>query len=402
MRIGISGGTFDPIHKGHIESALAVKKALQLDRVLFVPGGEPPHKLDRRVTPAADRMAMLAAAILPYDDFELCSYEIEKDTYSYSIDTVRYIAETFEEEAELFFIIGADVVGELEHWKDYQELFRLCHFAVLMRPGYDRETFLQDIERQKTAGARIHMVEGPLVDISSDKIRTCVQEGCMEEIAVYLPAGVQDYIERKHLYSTAMAFDEAYARQNMKIRLKPARYEHSLRVSEEAERIGRLFGINPEKCRLAGLLHDCGKDVTVHQLYWLAPELVDLSKPEKGGNPAIVHGPAGAVIASKKYGIIDFEILEAIRCHVTGAPDMGPVAQAVFIADYTEPGRHGEAFERVRHILEQAERRPEGLYPAVVAACDESMKFVLAKGQVLNVAALETRNNFLIRKGEMK
>ncbi len=402
MRIGISGGTFDPIHMGHIESALAAQKALQLDKVLFVPGGEPPHKLDRRVTPGKDRLAMLQSAVAPYEGFAISEYELWKQAYSYSIDTVRHFTREYGSGTELFYITGADVVGELEHWKDWEELFRLCSFAVLMRPGYDRAQFLKDIARHRQNGARIYPVEGPLVDISSERIRTAVGNGRIEEVAAYLPRGVRQYIEERQLYTKPAPFDEEYALQNMKLRLKPERYQHTLRVAAEAMKIGQRFGIDPEKCRLAGLLHDCGKDVTEHQLHWLAPELVDLGRPEKGGNPAIVHGPAGAVIANKKYGIIDTEILEAIRCHVTGAPDMGPVAQAVFIADYTEPGRVGASFNRIRQALRQAEQCPEGLYGTVVTACDESIKFVLSKGQVLHTAVLETRNSFLIKKEDAK
>ncbi len=399
MRIGISGGTFDPVHRGHIESALAAKNALQLDKVVFVPAGEPPHKLDRRITPDKDRLAMLRTAIAPYEGFEISEYELLKQEYSYSIDTVKHFAREYGSKTELFYITGADVLGELKHWKDCEELFRLCSFAVLMRPGYDRTQFLKDIERHRQAGAEIYPVDGPMVDISSKHIRQAVQNGHIKAVAEYLPQGVQQYIEESRLYTEPMAFDEEYALRNMKIRLKPERYKHTLRVAEEAMRIGEQFGIDPEKCRIAGLLHDCGKDVTEHQLHWLAPELIELGRPENGGNPAIVHGPAGAVIANKKYGIIDVEILEAIRCHVTGAPDMGPVAQAVFIADYTEPGRVGASFNRIRQALRQAEHRPSGLYRTVVVACDESIKYVIAKGQVLNATVLETRNYFLIKEG---
>lgn len=402
MRIGISGGTFDPVHKGHIESALAARNALQLDRVIFVPGGEPPHKLDRRITAPEDRLAMLNAAIAPYEDFFVSDYEIRKLTYSYSIDTVRYFIQEYGSKTELFYITGADVVGELEHWKDCSELFRLCRFAVLMRPGYDRAQFQKDIERQRQSGARIYPVDGPQINISSEEIRSAVRQGQIADVAEYLPGSVQCYIEEHQLYQKLMAFDEEYALRNMKIRLKPERYAHTLRVAEEARRIGIQFGIDPEKCRIAGLLHDCGKDVTEHQLHWLAPELIPLGCPENGGNPAIVHGPAGAVIANKKYGIMDCEILEAIRCHVTGAPDMGPVAQAVFIADYTEPGRVGGAFHRIRQALKQAECSSEGLSGAVVMACDESIKYVISKGQVLHSAVLETRNSFLMKKEAAK
>ena len=86
MRIGISGGTFDPVHRGHIESALAAKEALQLDKVVFVPGGEPPHKLDRRITPAEDRLSMLRAAVAPYEGLEISEYEISSQINCSSCD----------------------------------------------------------------------------------------------------------------------------------------------------------------------------------------------------------------------------------------------------------------------------------------------------------------------------
>lgn len=400
MRIGISGGTFDPVHKGHIESALAAKEKLKLDQVVFVPGGEPPHKLDRRITAGEDRLAMLHMALAPFEGLTVSEYELSKAGYSYSIDTVKHLAQAYGEEAELFYIIGADIVGELEHWKDCRELFELCRFAVFMRPGYDSAKFLRDVEYSRQLGAEIFPVEGPAVDISSERIRRAVRQGQTEAIAAFLPEGVRAYIGEKQLYVREPAFDEAFAVRNMKIRLAPERFRHSLQVAQEAMRIGTQFGIDPEKCRLAGLLHDCGKGVTEHQLHWLEPSLIELGKPEKGGNPAIVHGPAGAIIARRKYGIIDSEILEAIRCHVTGSPDMGPVAQAVFIADYTEPGRVGASFQKVRRILKEAEPRLRGLYGPVVSACDESIKYVLAKGEVLNPLVLETRNRFLMMKEE--
>lgn len=402
MRIGISGGTFDPIHKGHIESALAAAEQLNLDKVIFVPGGEPPHKLDRRITAAEDRLAMLDAAVASYDKLEVSLFEINKKEYSFSIDTVRYFKEKYGSGTELFYIIGADVAGELEHWKAYSELFNLCNFAALLRPGHRPEDFQKNIQRSTNLGARIFTVNSPMIDISSNEIRDAVKSGNIQTIADKVPAPVIEYIITHKLYTREFPFDEEYARENMEKRLKPQRYQHCLRVSEEAVRIGKMVGADPEKCRIAGLFHDCGKDVSVHQLYWLDPGLIEMGKAENGGNPAIVHGPAGAVIATKKYGIIDSEILEAIRCHVTGAPDMGVVAQAVFVADYTEPGRRGESFDRIRQALEGRGDAGKKLVNAVVTACDESIAYVLTKGEILSPATVETRNSFLIRKEENK
>lgn len=402
MKIGISGGTFDPVHKGHIESALAAAQQLNLNKVIFVPGGEPPHKLDRRITPAEDRLAMLKAAIAAYPNLEISQFEINRKEYSFSIDTVRHFKEEYGSETELFYIIGADVAGELEHWKDYKELFQLTSFAALLRPGYTTDYFNKNIQRTVSMGARIFTVDSPMIDISSNEIRTAVKSNTLQSIKDKVPAPVLEYIEKNQLYIREYPFDEGFARENMRIRLKPERYEHCLRVSEEAVRIGKMVGADTEKCRIAGLLHDCGKNVSEHQLYWLDPSLIEIGKAKNGGNSAIIHGPAGAVIANKKYGIIDSEILEAIRCHVTGAPDMGLVAQVIFLADYTEPGRQGQSFDRIRQALHGEGDVGKKLIDAVVTACDESIKYVLAKGDILCPATVETRNSFLIRKEENK
>ena len=402
MRIGISGGTFDPVHKGHIESALATKEQLNLDKVIFVPGGEPPHKLDRRITKAEDRLAMLSAAISSYENLEISQYEINKKGYSFSIDTVRYMKEKYGPETELFYIIGADVAGELTHWKDYEELFRLTGFAALLRPGYTEENFTQNIQTTCKMGADIHVVKSPMIDISSKEIRQAVKAGDYGKISHTIPEQVLEYIKEKELYVKDYPFDEEFAKDNMQIRLKPERYQHCLRVSEEAVRIGKIVGADTEKCRIAGLLHDCGKGVTEHQLYWLDPSLIDMAKPENGGNPAIIHGPAGAIIAHKKYGIIDVEILEAIRCHVTGAPGMGLVAQAVFLADYTEPGRQGESFDRIRQALPNDGDKIKSLAKAIVIACQESINFITDRGQTPGGATRETMESFQTYEEEKK
>ncbi|MBE7056790.1 MAG: nicotinate-nucleotide adenylyltransferase [Ruminococcaceae bacterium] len=395
MRIGISGGTFDPVHKGHIESALAATEQLKLDKVIFVPGGEPPHKLDRRITPARDRLLMLKEAIAQYSNMEISRYETDKKSYSYSIDTVRYFRKEYGPETELFYIIGADVAGELTHWKDYKELFRITSFAALLRPGYAKENFIGNIDNIRKIGADIHLVESPMIDISSNEIRQAVRDGDFGKISNTVPETVLDYIKSTGLYVKDYPFDEEFAKENMQIRLTEERYQHCLRVSEESMRIGSMIGADPEKCRIAGLLHDCGKSVTEHQLHWLDPSLID-------GNSAIIHGPAGAIIARKKYGIIDTEILEAIRCHVTGSPDMGPVAQAVFLADYTEPGRVGESFDRIRQALPNGGEIKKSLAEAIVIACEESIKYVLKKGQKLSPQTEATLKSFQKYKEEEK
>ena len=210
IKIGISGGTFDPIHIGHIRSAQAAKAALHLSAVVFVPGGDPPHKLDRRILPAADRVEMVRRAIAPEEHFYLSEYETDKEGLSYSVETLRYFhAGGLPEEVKrlcgpedfftFYYIIGADILPELSYWKDAEEVFRLCRFAALMRPGYDREAFEQNLRENRRKGATIEFVEMPGVDVSSQEIRR--RRLCGLSIAELVPRDVLAYILEKDLYS---------------------------------------------------------------------------------------------------------------------------------------------------------------------------------------------------------
>ena len=398
MKIGIIGGTFDPIHTGHIQNAVKVAKEYDLDFVYFVPGGEAPHKLDRRITPGEDRVKMAELSIQGIEKLKVSTYETDKKEYSFSIDTVKHFKEEFPE-AELFFIIGSDVVGELKYWKDIDELFTICSFIALKRPGCDEKKFADDVKENNERGGRVLAADDARVDISSDRIRKAIKEKGYdaEEAVNYLAPAALEYIRQNELYIKDFPFDEEYALSNMKARLKPERFQHCLRVSDEAVRIAREFGFSEEdieKCRIAGLFHDCGKEVSMEQLYWLDPKLQEEALPENGGSMKVIHGPAGALIARKKYGIIDPVILEAIRCHVTGSPDMGPVAQVVFLADYTEPGRDDEALQNVREYLKTCPRTVEGLADAIVNACDSSIAYVRSKNDFLCPASLATREAF--------
>lgn len=403
MRVGISGGTFDPIHTGHIKSALCAKEQLSLDKVFFVPCGEPPHKLSRRITPDADRVEMIKRSIDGIHGLDVSTYEVDKEEYSFSVDTVKYFAEQYPT-AELFFIIGADVVGELCHWKSIDEIFKICSFAVLKRPGCDEEKFYRDIEENRKNGGTLYEVADAQVDVASEQIREAVknQGPDAEIVKKYVAPKAAEYIKEKELYVKELPFDEKFALADMKRRLKPERFKHCLRVSTEAVRIAKEFGIDEEKCRIAGLFHDCGKEVSFHQLYWLDPKLQDEALPENGGSMKVIHGPAGSLIARKKYGIIDREILDAIRFHVTGAPDMGPVAQVVFLADYTEPGRDDEALKDIREFFATCPRTEEGLAAAIVKACDSSIAFVKSKNDFLCPATLATREAFYRKKGDIQ
>jgi len=190
------GGTFDPVHLGHLIGAQAAAEQLQLNRVLFVPAANPPHKLNVTITPAEHRIAMLERALAGNDRFSLYLDEITRSGSSYTIDTVRrYRKSELREGDELFFIVGADNLAELHTWKNWKALSREVEFIALAREGFQPDN--ESLEK-KLGGAKILWVKMPLIGISATGIRKSCASG--SPIRYLVPDSVAEYIESHGLY----------------------------------------------------------------------------------------------------------------------------------------------------------------------------------------------------------
>jgi nicotinate-nucleotide adenylyltransferase len=206
-RLGISGGTFDPIHYGHLIVAEDIREKLGLDRVLFIPSGKPPHKDDAKVTDASMRFEMVKRAISGNRYFEVSRIEIDRPGYTYTIDTLRELRKLYGEDTCLFFITGADVVKELLTWKECELVFQLSRFVAVLRPGHCALDFAKDIEVLKHRyGAVIHTVEAPLIGISSTIIRERMTNGF--SIRYLVPESVEDFICANNLYNGVKSNDK--------------------------------------------------------------------------------------------------------------------------------------------------------------------------------------------------
>lgn len=192
-RIGIMGGTFDPIHNGHLSAAAEAQSALSLDEVIFVPAGDPVHKRDKQVSPAEDRYLMTVVATAPNPAFSVSRIDIDRGTPTYTIDTLTDVAR-LHPAAELFFITGADVLADIFTWDRAEGLFDLACFVGCTRPGYHIEASL----RAKAPEGKLAFVDVPALAISSTEVRERVAKG---ERPWYLtPDGVVQYIEKTSLY----------------------------------------------------------------------------------------------------------------------------------------------------------------------------------------------------------
>ncbi len=198
-KIGIMGGTFDPIHYGHLVAAQGALWAYDLDEVIFVPSGRPPHKEQHRVTSPWDRYLMTLLATVSNHRFTVSPVEVERPGPSFTVDTVRHFQQERGPECDLFFITGADAIMEIPSWRNTEGLLEMCHFIAASRPGYSEELFMAFVEsRPENQKKRIHRLEVPALAISSSDLRRRVREG--EPIKYLLPESVEGYIFKLGLY----------------------------------------------------------------------------------------------------------------------------------------------------------------------------------------------------------
>jgi nicotinate-nucleotide adenylyltransferase len=203
MRLGLLGGSFNPIHAGHVAMARAARTALGLDRVVLVPAARPPHKQrDLSLAPAEDRLAMARLAAASEPGLDVSPIELERAGPSFTIDTVRAFLSK-EPGVELYFVVGSDTVPELASWKDVRELLRLARFAVVGRAGRDLEKDFAHLEKEIGAeavrGLRERVVPMEPSSVSATEVRARVAAG--KPIDGWVPGAVADYIRSHKLYA---------------------------------------------------------------------------------------------------------------------------------------------------------------------------------------------------------
>ena len=192
------GGTFDPIHYGHLVTAESARTKFGLDQVIFIPCGDPPHKDKGQVSPAAQRLMMVTLATITNSYFHVSDVETKREGYSYTYDTVEYFHKLYQSNCELFFITGADAIRSIYSWKNIELLLERCLFIAATRPGFSLEEWEDQEQLPLNALKRIHFMSIPALSISSTDIRNRVGKG--EAIKYLLPREVEAYIGKHNLY----------------------------------------------------------------------------------------------------------------------------------------------------------------------------------------------------------
>lgn len=333
------GGTFNPPHKAHVEIAKAAYKEFSLDKVVFMTDGNPPHK--KAEMDAKIRYHMTKLAIEDCDFFEVCDYEIKKDGYSYTSDTLEYLNEMYPKDT-FYFIIGGDSFRDFFTWHEPEKIIKSCVLLVYPRNQFPNESDI--VEFNEKYNAEAYMLHANGFDMSSLEIRNKVANG--ENIDDYVCRKVQEYITRNRLY---LSFEET-TEEHLKSVLKPERYEHSLGVAAMAVAMAGIYGVNQYKAYIAGLLHDCAKNLSSEQVEIkcrdLEPEIDEFERKA----PSLIHAKLGAEFVKVEFGISDNEICEAIKWHTIGKPEMSTLEKIIFVADMIEKNRSYPGVERLRKI----------------------------------------------------
>lgn len=394
--LAVMGGTFDPIHSGHLVAAEAVRQELEIERVLFIPAGRPPHKQSMRVAADEHRylMTVLATANNPY--FDVSRMEIDRPGMTYTIDTMRTLRKLCPADCRLYFITGADAAAQIISWKNPKDLVKICTIVAVTRPTYDKSGILKELKKADIPSDSFIFLEVPALAISSTDIRNRVAVG--KTIRYLLPESVEQYIKKFDLYKHHLygETDELEAHlghitedinKKLHYMLSPKRFLHTQGVAEESVKLAKKYGADTKKAYLAGLLHDCAKDypsdekLKMCQKYGIELDEILTEQPD------LTHAFLGAEVARDVFKITDEEILGAIRFHTTGRPNMTLLEKIVYLADFFEPSR--KYFDGINEIKELAYTDPD---LAVAFSLDHTIKYNKKKNRVihpLSVQALE-------------
>ncbi len=377
VRLGIMGGTFDPIHYGHLLCAEAARIASDLDAVLFIPTGLPNFKQNQDITPAQLRLKMCRIACEPNPHFDVSDIEITRGGVTYTIDTLRALRDHFPKNVELFFIMGTDSYLSLAQWREGVHIVELVHFIVVSRPGYSLDDAGGELEARfasrgyNDVDIRVDAIEAPSLDVSSSELRDYIEQS--RPVRYLMPDEVIAFIRENKLYcvdeskvsqddkgSYEDVFSEEFyatCRDQLATRVNEKRFKHVEGVAQAARMLAKTYGVDEDKAYLAGLLHDWDKGYDDEGVRRRIVELglVDTVDPWVVEHmPQVLHGPTAAVALKRDFPAIPDDVIQAIDRHTTTAYDMSDLDKVLYIADAIEQSRQFGKIDDLRAMVGKA------------------------------------------------
>lgn len=351
MNIGLFGGSFDPIHDGHLSLVHAFADAIGLDRVILMPTGMPPHKVKLSSTSDEDRLNMCRLAVRDDLLVDVSDYEIRQGGASFTVDTLTHLTQKHPYDT-FYLLMGADMFLTLLSWKNFEDIVEMAVLCTVPRDDEPMDKLQAYAKTYETLGARCIVKDMPLRRISSTQIRHRAESG--QSLDGLVPQAVAQYIAERGLYRAAAAVsrDDQY-KDIIRARLSPERYEHSLAVAVEAKRLAQKWGVDPDRAYTAGLLHDIMKNTAPRlQLQILTDFDILLDAVEKQ-SPKLWHAKCGAAFIERVLGVDDEEIVTAVRYHTTARADMTPLERVLYLADFTSADRDYPDVAVMRRLVDE-------------------------------------------------
>ncbi|MCL2601714.1 MAG: nicotinate (nicotinamide) nucleotide adenylyltransferase [Treponema sp.] len=411
MKIAMLGGSFNPVHLGHLFLADTALADLGYDRIILVPAYQSPFKIGADAASPADRLEMLAASIPGDPRLTIDDCEIRREGVSFTIDTIHEVIARYKPDGKPGLIMGDDLAGSFEQWQKHDEIAELADIIIARRLN---DAGNSAVERFPYPYKDLN---NEIMNISSRIVREKISSGGNWRYLV--PSGARYLIENRNLYglspsagisaadtSGADAADggkkpaaETFAQIIVNIEncarsiLTAPRFHHSRSVALMAWDLCRRFALDAQRGYLAGIAHDLCKQMSEDELVRLAHSDGGGSSKIEQEKPGLLHARAAAVLLRSKYGIADEDILEAIRCHTTANWNMGNLAKVVYIADKIEVTRPGVDPE-LRDMIGKTDL--DTLFQAVfnnTVAHLKSREINLSYGTKRLLAAMHKRNN---------
>lgn len=359
MKIGILGGTFDPVHKAHIEIAKLAFEKMNLDKILFIPNSIPPHKKLSSISDE-NKLDMINLSIKGYPYFEIDTFEIDNEGTSYLYLTLEYLKKKYPSD-ELYFIAGSDNITKITTWKNPHIIFKLANIVFLKRPEFNID--LKFINKLKdNYGGKISFIDFEGIDISSTTIREGFEKA--EGVCQFLNEEVYSYIVNNSLYPSGII-------EKLEKMLDEKRFVHSKNVAKEAYKLAKHYNLDFEKAYYAGLIHDCAKKLDSDTQLDLINKYNEYELMENElSYPKVIHALTGAIIAKREFGICDNEILTAIRFHTLGNVSMSELDKVIYIADLISEDRLYKGVEILRDMAYN------NIDKAIIMSIDNTLEYL--------------------------
>lgn len=376
VKLAILGGSFDPLHNGHLFLADSVLRTGAYDRVILVPASQSPFKSALQPESSDYRLCMLASSIAGDSRLTVDDCEIRRKGVSYTIDTVNDIIERYKPAGKIGLIIGDDMLDGFPQWKQAAQLIDRTELIVANRTSEKISSFPFPYRK----------LHNSIMNISSSMVRDFIQSGKPWQYLV--PPAVRDFILDRLLYgcpsshTTFLPSMLSFMEQSVYKKLSLPRFLHSRNVAILCADLCRHYDLDENAGYIAGITHDicreCSDDILKHYALKDGQGISSLEEV----NPALLHGRAGAVFLHDCFGITDESILEAVRVHTIGEAGMGPLAKILYIADKIEVSRQG-VDPAIRVYVQNADL--DQAFSAVVA---DSVSYLRSKKQEVSSETL--------------